>query len=75
MVEEKRSIESNGTWQLVDLPSDRKAEDEEVVRFRARFVTLGQYGTDYDQVFDPVVVRQTTSRTPLAVAAKQNMTV
>lgn len=78
MVEEMRSIESNGTWHLVDLPSGRIAEDGEVVRFRARLVTQRysqQYGTDYDQVFAPVGVRQTTSRTPLAVAAKQGMTV
>lgn len=59
MVEEKHSIESNGTWQLVDLPSGRKAEDGEVVRLRARIVTQGysqQYWTDHDQVFAPVVV-------------------
>lgn len=51
--------------------------DEQVARFRARLVAQGygqQYGTDYDQVFAPVVLRQTTSRTPLAVAAKQGMT-
>lgn len=78
MVEEMRSIESNGTRQLVDRPSDRRAEEGEVVRFRARLVTQGysqQYGTDYDQVFAPVAVRQTTSRIPLAVAAKQGITV
>lgn len=87
---EMSSIESNGTWQLKDLPSGRKAvgskwvykikrnTDEKVGRFRARLVTQGyrqQYGTDYDQVFAPVAVRQTTSRIPLAVAAKQGITV
>lgn len=53
MVEEMRSIESNGTWQLVDLPAGRKAvgskwvykikrnADGEVARFKARLVAQG----------------------------------
>lgn len=89
MEEELGSIEANETWDLVELPAGRRAigckwvyklkrnENGVIVRYKARLVAQGfsqQFGTDYDQVFAPVV-RQTTFRTLLSVAAKRNMAV
>lgn len=83
MQEELESIEANETWDLVDLPAGRKPIGSkwvykikrsavgEVICYKARLVAQGysqQYDTDYDQIFAPVV-RHTTFRTLLAVAA------
>ena len=85
MNEEMKSIHKNETWSLVDLPKDRKAIGSKwvfkvkrdvngnVSRYKARLVAQGysqKYGTDYDEVFAPVV-RQTTFRVLLSVAAKR----
>lgn len=89
MAEELDSINSNETWDLVDLPAGRRAvgckwvyklkrdQNGEVTRYKARLVAQGfsqRYGTDYDEVFAPVV-RQTTFRTLMSVAAKRRMVV
>lgn len=85
MNEELKSIEKNQTWILVDEPKGRnivgskwvfklkKNENGEISRHKARLVAQGysqKYGTDYDEVFAPVV-RQTTFRILLSVAAKR----
>lgn len=89
MKDEMNSIAKNGTWTLVDLPKNRKAigskwvykikrdVNGQISRYKARLVAQGfnqKFGTDYDQVFAPVV-RQTTFRTLLSVAAKRNYVV
>lgn len=65
-----KSLDENRAWELVELPSDRhaigskwvykmkKGEIGEMCQFKARLVALGfsqKFGTDYDQVFAPVV--------------------
>lgn len=89
MKDEMQSIKDNGTWELADLPKDRKAIgckwlykvktniDGSIQRFKARLVAKGfsqKYGTDYDEVFAPVV-RQMTIRTLLSISAKRNLCV
>lgn len=86
MNEEMQSLEKNGTWQLTDLPADKKAigskwvykskegSKGEIV-YKARLVAQGflqRHGMDYDETFAPVV-RQTTLRTLLAVAGHRKM--
>lgn len=88
-MEELQSIESNQTWELVDLPPGKRAigckwvftrkrnSNGQVQRYKARLVAQGfsqRYGTDYYEVFAPVV-RQATFRTLMSVAAKRKMMV
>lgn len=89
MLEELESMKLNDIWDLVDLPAGRRPvgckwvyklkrdNDGNISRFKARLVAKGfsqRFGTDYDEVFAPVV-RQTTFRTLMSVAAKRKMTV
>src|SRR5580765_4528437 len=89
MKEEYDSLINACTWTLVDKPVNKnvigckwvyKAKTDaqgHVQRYKARLVAQGytqEYGVDYEEVFAPVV-RQTTFRTLLAVAGKQNLTV
>ena len=82
MREVLNSIHENRTWELTDLPHDRKAigskwvfkrktnENGETVRHKARLVAQGfsqKFGIDYDEVFAPVA-RSTTMRMLLSVA-------
>lgn len=83
MREELNSIETNQTWTVVDLPKDREAIGSKWVFklkcdvagnhiYKARLVAQGytqKYGTDYDEIFAPVV-RSTTFRTLLAVVSE-----
>ena len=86
MEEELNSIKENDTWELVDLPEGRQAIGSKWVykikydqhgneaRFKARLVAQGydqKFGTDYDEVFAPVV-RPTTFRTLLSVSAHRD---
>lgn len=89
MQEEIDCLKSNVTWDIVPKPNDsnvvtckwvfkikRNAEGN-IERYKARLVARGfsqKYGTDYDEVFAPVV-RQTTFRTLLAIAGQKGMTV
>ena len=83
MEEELSSICDNNTWELVDLPKDKKAigskwvfkvkydQDGTVQRYKACLVAQGfdqRYGSDYDEVFAPVA-RASTFRILLSVAA------
>ncbi|KXJ78043.1 hypothetical protein RP20_CCG005747 [Aedes albopictus] len=85
--EELQSHKENCTWNVVPLPSGRITigckwifkrrmdESGKVVRYKARLVAQGftqKIGTDYDEVFAPVV-KQVTFRTLLSVAHQRNM--
>lgn len=89
MQEEIESLNDNDTWELVELPADRRAigckwvykiktkADGSVQQYKARLVAQGfsqKYGKDYDLVFAPVV-RPVTFRILLVIAAKENMRV
>lgn len=80
------SLKKNNTWELCDLPKDRKAigckwiytiktdENGEIERFKARLVAQGytqKFGEDYDEIFAPVV-KQSTFRILLSIASRDN---
>lgn len=85
MNEELESLELNHTWEVTDLPPQRKAigskwlyktkfnADGSLDKYKARLVILGNHqrpGEDYNQTFAPVA-KMTTVRSLLAVAALQ----
>ena len=82
-----RSLIENQTWELMDLPEDRKPIGckwvfrvkydgiGEVKSFKGRLVAQGfsqKYGIDYDEVFSPVA-RFSSIRTLLAFAVERKM--
>ena len=84
---EYESLLENETWDLVDLPRDRKAvgsrwvfkvkhhSDGRVERYKCRLVAKGYsqlYGADYDETFSPVV-RFSSIRTLLSFAVQNNL--
>lgn len=87
MDDEYNSLIENGTWELVDLPRGRNVIDNkwvykvketptgDVERYKARLVVRGfsqEYGVDYYQTYSPVV-RYTSIRTIMAIAAAENL--
>lgn len=89
MNEEYDSLMKARTWTLVDKPVNKnivgckwvyktKTDAQgHIIRYKARLVAQGysqEYGVDYEEVFAPVA-RQTTFRTLLAVAGKQQLVV
>jgi hypothetical protein len=84
---EYESLLKNETWELVELPPDRKpigskwvfkikhGKDGKVDRFKARLVAKGyaqKYGIDYDETFSPVV-RFSSIRLLLTFAVQRDM--
>lgn len=89
MDDEINSLNINNTWELTELTDDRKPIGCKWVfkikqdaignpsRYKARLVAQGfsqKYGTDYDEVFAPVI-RPTTFRTLLVIAGRENLIV
>ncbi|XP_074271447.1 uncharacterized protein LOC141595383 [Silene latifolia] len=86
MEAEITALENNGTWELADLPSDKKAlgcrwvykikykSDGSIERYKGRLVIFGNHqveGIDYGETFAPVI-KMVTIRTFLSVAAVKN---
>jgi transposase InsO family protein len=86
---EYESLMKTGTWELVPLPEGKNVvgskwvfkvkrnADNSISRFKARLVAQGfsqEAGTDFDEVFAPVV-RYSTIRLLLALAAVYNLEV
>ena len=85
MNEEMAALEANDTWELVPLPSGKKAigckwvyktkhnVDGNIEHHKARLVAKGYaqtYGIDYEETFAPVA-KMTTVRAVIAVAASR----
>lgn len=89
MDDEINSLNINNTWELTELTDEKKPIGCKWVfkikkdatgnpsRYKARLVAQGfsqKYGTDYDEVFAPVI-RPTTFRTLLVIAGRENLIV
>ena len=89
MREEILALDDNHTWELTELPSNRKpiknkwvfktkrGADGEIERYKARLVVKGcsqRPGIDFDEVYSPVV-RYSTIRYLLGMAVKHDLDV
>jgi hypothetical protein len=87
MNDEMKALTENSTWVLTTLPEGRKTIDCKwvfereknantgLIKYKARLVAQGfsqKYGTDYDEVFAPVV-RATILRLLLAIATQRKL--
>lgn len=87
MVAEYNALITNGTWELVDLPSDRRPikckwvfnlkrdKSGKVERYKSRLVAKGcsqRFGVDYTETFSSVV-RYSSLRLILALAVEHNL--
>ncbi|XP_060182496.1 wall-associated receptor kinase 5-like [Lycium barbarum] len=86
MKDEMDSLSANHTWELSELPKDKKALQNKWVyrikeepngskRYKARLVAKGfqqKEGIDYTEIFSPVV-KMVTIRTVLGLVAKENL--
>lgn len=87
MKDEIKSLEENKTWNLVELPKEKKViktkwifktkrnVDGDITRFKARLVARGytqRYGVDYEETYAPVV-RYTTVRVLMALAVRKKL--
>lgn len=87
MEDEFNSLQENQTWELVDLPSGRKAINVKwvfktkrdvkgnITRHKARLVVKGysqRKGIDYEETFSPVV-RQSSIRYLMSLAAQYDL--
>ncbi|CAM8956861.1 unnamed protein product [Rhodiola kirilowii] len=81
MKDEMESLLSNKTWELVELPPEKKAlhtkwiyrlkeEHDGSKRYKARLVA--KEGIDYAEIFSPVV-KMVTIKTVLGLVAKENL--
>ena len=81
MESEMHSIQANKTWDLVELPKNRRAlrlketSDSTNPKYKARLVAKGfrqEYGVNFDEIFSPVV-KMTTLLFMLVVMAANNL--
>lgn len=87
MVDEFNSLQENNTWELTELPPNRKpihckwvfkskrGADGTIHRYKARLVAKGftqRKGIDYDETFSPVV-RYSSIRLLIPIAAKYDL--
>ena len=86
MREELNSLWKNDTYELIELPKERKAfknkwvfklknDDKKLLKYKARLVVKGfgqKKGIDFDEIFSPIV-KMCSIRVILGLAASMNL--